>query len=1266
MHISAIQIAEWAKTSEAKVQLPRLIRRLIYATSAPSKINFPSGESTSLPGWDGELETEHESAWIPSGKSLWEFSCEAAVTTKANKDYEKRTKGTIKSVRLNSNFIFVSACRWNQKKKWLVDKKRGKKWSGVCALDADDLEQWLEQSPTVALQFAEELGLTGPGVESLDRHWQTWSGQSDPAICVNAFLKERENTRERFIQKLSDRLEKGLTEPIAIKADSVNEASAFVSISLLNNPNFCATSLVVTDANGWRFVEKNLAIRVAIAVKPEVAEKPTIRTGLVVIIPYAAGDMSGHFRGVAGRERNAELTLERPRIESFEKALITLGIDESEAGKLSKSTGRSWSVFRRRHAVNPSIRMPEWLEYNQVQVLSTLCLIGAWSSAKEADKEIVSRLAGRIYEDIERNLRHLAQLDDSPVLEIGTVWKAKSPLELLDIFGNRITGDEIDRFFDISRQILLSPDPALELPEEDRFAAQIYGKVRPESELLISAICDSLIKLAVRGQYVPALAAANIESRVNTFVKELLLDSNETRWLSLATFLPFFAEAGPDAFLNAVEKSLLKPKPPVAIIFTETKGSSFMGRCWYAPLLWALEILAWNPRWLPRVVLVIAQLTRIEIKANWANSPKSTLLDIFRSWLPQTSANIDERIAIIDTLIAKEPEIAFDLLDGLVHVGSDHATPSVRPRWRDDDANHGYVVTQNERMKMVIAAADRLISCSKGNSRRIARLIGKIEIFDKPRLEKTLELAAEYASTACSDDDKEVIRTGLREKIYWHRNYDDKQGEELDLFLRPFENLYERLMPTNVIVRYKWLFSSGRPNLPIRVRDDDFQERSKRIEIERLDAVREIYSNSGIEGIEQLAGACESPQFVGITLSSLGLGINILSEWILKKGGGFENHHPLTMILIGLLRALDPTFSVNILKTVLDGGTKIGWEPMQAARLLSLARAERQTWDIAKAYGYEIDLAYWSSVSNLIFFGNEPDIDFALNRLLEAKRPRTAFRSSRFAFEKMDPRIIVDMLERILNGEEPEGPLFEHWDVIDAVERIESSSIINKERIIPLEFMLIPILGYGNENRVKTLYIELMSNPEVFAEIIRMLYKPAHGDRPETQAETEKTAFNSAWHLLRHCHRLPGARSDGSIDPDEFIKFIDEARKLCQESDRLKVCDQSIGEILAHAPSDLDGIWPTKAVGDLLDRPELEDIRHGFMIGVHNKRGITSRSYDEGGDQERSFASKYQAYANSLRTSHPIFAATLDEIARSYESEGQREDLRAKLLQEKE
>ena len=107
---------------------------------------------------------------------------------------------------------------------------------------------------------------------------------------------------------------------------------------------------------------------------------------------------------------------------------------------------------------------------------------------------------------VERDLRKLALLDDSPVLKLGTVWKAKAPLELLDLFGDRITDGELERFFEAAKTILAEADPQLELADEDRYAAQVYGKVRPQSGLLINALCDTLMKLAVRGPAFPGLA----------------------------------------------------------------------------------------------------------------------------------------------------------------------------------------------------------------------------------------------------------------------------------------------------------------------------------------------------------------------------------------------------------------------------------------------------------------------------------------------------------------------------------------------------------------------------------------------------------------------------------------------------------------------------------------------------------------------------------------------------------------------------------------
>ena len=190
-----------------------------------------------------------------------------------------------------------------------------------------------------------------------------------------------------------------------------------------------------------------------------------------------------------------------------------------------------------------------------------------------------------------------------------------------------------------------------------------------------------------------------------------------------------------------------------------------------------------------------------------------------------------------------------------------------------------------------------------------------------------------------------------------------------------------------------------------------------------------------------------------------------------------------------------------------------------------------------------------------------------------------------------------------------------------------------------------------------------MSDPAFFAELLCIPYKPEHSKGGEP-SETTKAAAEIAWMVFQNCHRLPGTRPDGAVDSEAFFNFIEEARELCRERDRLTVCDITLGEILAHSPTGQDGIWPFEPARELLDRLELEDIREGFRTGTINKRGVTSRAPGEGGSQERSLAADYRHYANALRTSHPNLAAVLDELVDSYEHEGIHEDLKARLRRE--
>lgn len=196
----------------------------------------------------------------------------------------------------------VSARKWTrrQRERWLRGKRKTEKWADVRVYDADDLEQWLEQSSAVALQFADELGLAGPGVESPSRHWKEWSEQSDPPISATALFIDREKARERFIAALRGGLDANRAELYAIRADSADEGTAFVCAALLDQPDLNALSVVVTEPNGWRFVERNPAVKIAVAARPEAAENPVHRNGLIVIVPYAAGDMVVRYHGAVG------------------------------------------------------------------------------------------------------------------------------------------------------------------------------------------------------------------------------------------------------------------------------------------------------------------------------------------------------------------------------------------------------------------------------------------------------------------------------------------------------------------------------------------------------------------------------------------------------------------------------------------------------------------------------------------------------------------------------------------------------------------------------------------------------------------------------------------------------------------------------------------------------------------------------------------------------------------------------------------------------
>jgi hypothetical protein len=183
--ITANDLQNWAQARSRDCQewLPELMRRLVRA-SCPNaaRVGFPAGDSVVLGGWDGLVDTPEAGINVSPGGSGWEIGTDRDIKGKVDDEYGKRTQAPGELNPAESAFVFVTPRRWRNKRIWERDRKAEGAWRDVRALDAEDLEQWIERCPAVELWLGSHLRLPGADHQTLEQFWEEWSSASDPVL----------------------------------------------------------------------------------------------------------------------------------------------------------------------------------------------------------------------------------------------------------------------------------------------------------------------------------------------------------------------------------------------------------------------------------------------------------------------------------------------------------------------------------------------------------------------------------------------------------------------------------------------------------------------------------------------------------------------------------------------------------------------------------------------------------------------------------------------------------------------------------------------------------------------------------------------------------------------------------------------------------------------------------------------------------------------------------------------------------------------------
>ncbi len=1250
-------LESWANTTFSKAALPSLISRLVRATTpANTKANLPSGSATYIGGWDGIVNCETETSYVPQGTSLWEFGTSSDSKSKADDDYEKRKKNPIGFTPSDSVFVFVTPRLWTKKDVWAAAKKAENHWKDVIVYDAIDIEQWLDIAISVSRWFAAQDGVgTYPfdGIMTADEFWEEWSlGAKGLVLLPESVIAGREYETNQLLSTLQG-------EPTikGIKAPTKNEAIAFIIASAKTFPSddadrFFSKALIVDTEGNFRGIKNNTIAPLNLIPSYDEAQPlyAAVAKGHHVLVPLGADDSFNQETVILPTiDRDGQIN-----------SLILSGVSREEAEKFSRESGRNVTILKKLLGF-PHYKA-KWFEKENIREIIPALLLGRWNETFVGDIELIEKLSEQKYSNYLITLNKWKNLEESPIIQIGETWRLTSPLDLwTNLFSQLIQKDfqYIQGCFSLA---LKNGNPIIEPEDKNSFAAY-FDKKSKYSNWSREGLTQSLILIGRLGTAVKNPNLSNPQSWVDSIILDLLDNASGEIWVSVDHELPLISEASPESFLKAVKNSLAKERPEIMDMFIEEDGF-FHKTSHHTGLLWALENLAWLPEYLRDVSLTLLKLSRLDPGGNLSNRPLNSISEIFKPWHYQTLTPYDERMEILKYVSEKEKESGWSLLIRMLpdHPGIAH--PTHKMRWKMFDKNTNLTYTYHEIWNTHSAVIEMLISLFDNDEEKFSQLIKETTNLSPADRKRVLD----WAETVYLKVEQKKFSTweAIRKILNHHRSHPDTNWALPESELVRLETLYHKLQPTDIINKYIWLFNDHWPEFPegfkyeINESETLYEQQQKRIDEARKDAATFFLQEIGLN-------------------ATLELRKQVKEFWLL--GGALANVITNREAVLAICEYLYDDknligFAHNFIyqKSILEGfeWIKSLFKELQEKKFSNKALSNvliplnqnQQLWDFISSLDEEIQIKYWKNINPHFYHTSDAEKTIGIEMLLKSKRFFSAIDIASHFANAIPSNLLSEMLKKAGTEEASETLRFRGYEIERIFEELDKRIDIDKATLIHLEWLYLPVLdSYGTRRNPITLEEELANNPEFFIEVLKWIYIPEdkallEKEREGISDEVIQTMAKQAYHLLHSWKKIPGMKEDNSIDEVELKEWITKARALAEAANRLNIADSEIGKILAQYPENVT-MWPQEKIFQIIEEINTGSLKSGYSSAMFNKRGSSTRGAFDGGDIEREKAAYFEKLANDFKNKYLSVAEIFKRMQQGYLADAKRMDERA-------
>ena len=856
--------------------------------------------------------------------------------------------------------------------------------------------------------------------------------------------------------------------------------------------------------------------------------------------------------------------------------------------------------------VDECSRKTDWNLHSFSSHIALLSLIGSWNENEQHDKDILTQIVGDEYENWIKNLRELLHTTDCPFSFKNGIWSIENRKEYFELFANRIYDNNLDIFKEIILKVLKINDPAFELPLSERYAASIYGKTLPYSKILRESLTHTLALMGNNWHLFVNCSRQKCKMTVQLIVKEIFKDADSILWGSLDRLLPLIAESSPSEFLEAVNNALVTTPCPFEQLYKEEENNTAFGQNYITGLLWALEEIAWEEKYLIQTTVILSELATHDPGGNWANRPINSLTDIFLPWLPHTLSSVSKRQVALKTICVEQPSIGWNLLVKLLP--NQHSTTSgtYKPKYRDIFPNDWQKkISKNEYQDQVEFCSNLLIELAEYNILKLSKLAEIADKLSTQSFEIFLKKIVDKECIQLNDIQKKPLWYSFEKLYLKHKRYSNTSWALKENQLSKIKVILELLTPKNPYLIHQNLFTQRDNDLY--ENSDNWEDESKKLFKKRTLAIKEIMDNGGIEETLKFMKDVNQPFLVGSAAAALNsdkLDILLLPK-LLKK----ENTKEFIFISSYISYKVH-TYTIKWF----DDIDKSKWNLTQLAFSLCSLPFNKNTWDRVNNLLNKEESKYWLT-TDANAHQIDSEFEYPIKKLLKYNRfydALEAFSTALFKKEEINIELLCKTLILVSTSEKLGNGQLDTYHITELIKYLQNHKLTDIEKLFQIEWVYLNLLtSSSSETRPKTLENKLATDPEFFCELIRLSYKSEGSADEENISDKQRNIATNAYRIMHNWKTIPGIEYNGNFNSELFNHWTTYIENSTRESGHYEIAMTKLGEILVNSPKDSSDLYINKTIAVYLNKKTNKDLRHGYEIGIYNARGAHLIDYNE-------------------------------------------------------